>query len=157
MSAKRFRVAFSFAGERRNFVEKVANILANRFTKEAILYDRFHEPEFANADLAFELPTLYKTNSDLIVAVFCRNYEEKPWCGLEWRAIFSVIKEGGAKCTSAVQGTVRGSLRRVAHHVLKYGGAPPLFADSRRRMDVIRWPLLRAGAKKAERFLSTHR
>lgn len=97
MSTKRFRIAFSFAGEKRDFVAKVAAILAKQLGEAAILYDKFHEAEFATADLAFDLPNLYKCASDLIVAVFCPDYERKEWCGLEWRAIFSIIKEGGAK------------------------------------------------------------
>lgn len=93
---KRFRIAFSFAGEKREFVEEVARILADRFGEDNILYDKFHEAEFANADLAFDLPPLYKNDSDLVVAVFCPDYDRKEWCGLEWRAIFSIIKEGGS-------------------------------------------------------------
>lgn len=94
---KRFRIAFSFAGEKREFVEATARILAQRFGEERILYDKFHEAEFAYADLAFDLPTLYKNDTDLIVAVFCRDYDQKQWCGLEWRAIFSLIKENQSK------------------------------------------------------------
>ena len=94
---KRFRIAFSFAGEKRNFVEETAQILAQRFGEEKILYDKFHEAEFADADLAFNLPSLYKNGTDLIVAVFCRDYDQKQWCGLEWRAIFSLIKENQSK------------------------------------------------------------
>lgn len=97
MSTKRFRIAFSFAGEKRDFVRQVADLLAERFGPDRILYDKYHEAEFANPDLAFDLPALYKIESDLIVAVFCPNYDQKEWCGLEWRAIFSVIKEGGGK------------------------------------------------------------
>jgi hypothetical protein len=97
MSSKRFRVAFSFAGEKRDFVKQVAEILAKHFGEAAILYDKFHEAEFANADLAFDLPSLYKNQAELIVSVFCPDYDKKEWCGLEWRAIFSIIKEGGAK------------------------------------------------------------
>ncbi len=97
MSAKRFRIAFSFAGEKRSFVKEVADLLAARFGEAAILYDKYHEAEFANADLAFDLPSLYKSESDLIVSVFCPDYDKKEWCGLEWRAIFSIIKEGGVK------------------------------------------------------------
>lgn len=97
MNAKRFRIAFSFAGERRDFVRKVADLLVQRFGEPAILYDKFHEAELATADLAFDLPALYKNEADLIVAVFSADYEHKEWCGLEWRAIFSMIKEGGAK------------------------------------------------------------
>jgi hypothetical protein len=94
---KRFRIAFSFAGEKRDFVKETAQILAQRFGEEKILYDKFHEAEFADADLAFNLPSLYKNDTDLIVAVFCRDYDQKPWCGLEWRAIFSLIKENQSK------------------------------------------------------------
>jgi hypothetical protein len=35
MSAKRFRIAFSFAGEKRDYVSKVAAILAKRFGEAA--------------------------------------------------------------------------------------------------------------------------
>ena len=49
MSAKRFRIAFSFAGVKRDFVAKVAAILARRFSQADVLYDKFHEAEFARA------------------------------------------------------------------------------------------------------------
>jgi tetratricopeptide (TPR) repeat protein len=91
---KRFRVAFSFAGEKRDFVKQVARLLAERFGEDKILYDKFHEAEFARARLAYLLPEFYRAQSDLIVAVLCDKYEQKEWCGLEWDAIFSHIKEG---------------------------------------------------------------
>ena len=59
MSARRFRVALSFAGEKRDFVEKVANLLALRFGRAAILYDIYYEAEFARHDLGIHLPKLY--------------------------------------------------------------------------------------------------
>jgi hypothetical protein len=65
MSDKRFRVAFSFAGEKRDFVSQVADILAKRFRETTILYDKFHEAEFARARLGRYLPKLYHENSDL--------------------------------------------------------------------------------------------
>jgi hypothetical protein len=68
MGAKRFRIAFSFAGEKRAFVGKVAGLLAQSFGEEAILYDKFHEAEFARARLGFYLPKLYNEQSDLVVA-----------------------------------------------------------------------------------------
>jgi hypothetical protein len=37
MSAKRFRIAFSFAGEKRAFVAQVAAILAKKFSEDKIL------------------------------------------------------------------------------------------------------------------------
>ena len=81
-SSKRFRVAFSFAGEKRAFVADVAAILAKRFGEPAILYDKYHQAEFSRDDLAFYLPDLYERESDLIVAVLCPDYEGKEWCGL---------------------------------------------------------------------------
>lgn len=92
-SAKRFRVAFSFAGEKRGFVEQVAAILAERFGEARVLYDRYHRPEFSRSDLAFYLPDLYHDQAELIVAVFCPDYEKKEWPGLEWRAIFDLLKK----------------------------------------------------------------
>jgi nucleoside phosphorylase/predicted acylesterase/phospholipase RssA len=92
-TAKRFRVAFSFAGEKRDFVAQVAALLAARFTEAAILYDKYHEAEFARRDLGFYLPDLYHDQSDLVVVVVCRDYQQKEWCGLEWDAIFDLLKK----------------------------------------------------------------
>ena len=89
---KRFRIALSFAGESRKLVEEIAQILATHFGRDRILYDKFHQAEFARPDLAFYLPKLYKDESDLVVLVFCDDYENKQWCKLEWRAIYSLIK-----------------------------------------------------------------
>jgi hypothetical protein len=52
----RFRIAFSFAGEKRDFVAAVAAILAGRFGEVAILYDRYHWAEFSHPRLARYLP-----------------------------------------------------------------------------------------------------
>lgn len=92
-SSKRFRIAFSFAGQKRDYVRKVADILAKRFKKEAILYDKFHEAEFSRARLGRYLPKLYHEQSDLIVVVVCPDYQSKEWCGLEWDAIFDLLKK----------------------------------------------------------------
>ena len=57
--AKRFRIALSFAGEKRDYVGKVAAILAGRFGEAAILYDMYHEAEFSRARLGRYLSKLY--------------------------------------------------------------------------------------------------
>ena len=92
-SGKRFRVAFSFAGEKRGFVSKVAAILAGRFDEDHILYDKYHEPEFARRDLGIYLPKLYNEEADLIVIVVCADYAKKDWPGLEWIAIHDLLKK----------------------------------------------------------------
>lgn len=89
---KRFRIAFSFAGEKRDFVKEVARLLAVRFGEDKILYDKFHEAEFARRDLGVYLPELYHNESDLVIVVACADYEKKEWCGLEWTAIHALLK-----------------------------------------------------------------
>ncbi|MCZ6682544.1 MAG: hypothetical protein O7B26_05115, partial [Planctomycetota bacterium] len=86
-SKKRFRIAFSFAGEKRAFVSKVAAILAERFGEDDILYDEYHEAEFSRRDLALYLPKLYHEDAELVVVVVCPDYNRKDWTGLEWYAI----------------------------------------------------------------------
>src|SRR5437868_4898731 len=93
IESKRFRIAFSFAGEKREFVADVARILAERFGEDKILYDKFHESEFARARLGRYLPKLYHEESELVVVVICRDYPNKEWCGLEWDAIFDLLKK----------------------------------------------------------------
>ncbi|HEX8353161.1 MAG TPA: AAA family ATPase, partial [Pyrinomonadaceae bacterium] len=92
-STKRFRIAFSFAGEKRDFVGQVAAILALRFGETAILYDKYYEAEFSRARLGRYLPKLYHEQSELVVVVICRDYPRKEWCGLEWDAIFDLLKQ----------------------------------------------------------------
>jgi tetratricopeptide (TPR) repeat protein len=88
---KRFRIAFSFAGEVRGFVEETANILAAQFGQEKILYDKFHEAEFARSNLGMYLPKLYGEQAELIVAVLSPAYDEKRWTGWEWMHIYGLL------------------------------------------------------------------
>ncbi|MEM1329448.1 MAG: hypothetical protein AAGG07_02685 [Planctomycetota bacterium] len=92
-SEKRFRVALSFTGERRSYVKQVADILASCFGQDKILYDQYHEAEFARRDLGIRLPDLYHDESDLIVVIICSDYDKKDWTGgLEWPAIYDLLK-----------------------------------------------------------------
>lgn len=98
MSSLRFRIAFSFAGEKRGFVEKVAEVLARCFDKEKILYDKYHEAEFARHDLGMHLPPLYRDESALVVAVFSKDYDVKRWTGWEWTGIHAQLtRQEGSK------------------------------------------------------------
>lgn len=91
MPTKRFRIAFSFAGEKREFVEKVAELLGAQFGKDQILYDKYHEAEFARFNLGIYLPKLYGQQSDLIVPVICPDYDEKLWTGWEWVHVYGLL------------------------------------------------------------------
>jgi hypothetical protein len=90
---KRFRVALSFPGEHREFVNRVAERLSERLGRERVLYDAYYEAEFARIDLDTYLQRLYHDESDLIAVFISAHYERKEWCGLEWRAIRDIIKQ----------------------------------------------------------------
>lgn len=90
---KRFQVALSYPGEHRGFVSRVAERLSERLGRERVLYDKYHEAEFARISLDTHLQRLYHDESELIVVFLSANYERKEWCGLEWRAIRDVIKQ----------------------------------------------------------------
>ena len=89
--SKRFRVAFSFSADSRQFVGRVARILANRFGADRIFYDEYHQAELARADLALYLSEVYE-QADLVVVVFRKGYETKEWVGLEWGEIYQSLK-----------------------------------------------------------------
>jgi hypothetical protein len=92
-NAKRFRVALSFPGEKRTYVDAVASFLGDALSKDRVLYDYWHRAEFARPNLDTHLQRLYREESDLVVVFLCREYQEKEWCGLEWRAIRSLIQQ----------------------------------------------------------------
>jgi len=89
---KRFAAALSFPGEKRKYVEKVAEALASALGKEKVFYDRYYEAELARPDLDIYLQKLYRDDSQLLVIFLCKEYEKKEWCGLEWRAVRDLIK-----------------------------------------------------------------
>ena len=101
-AGRRFRVAFSYASENRDLVGRAAILIAELFGETAVLYDKFHEGEFARDDLARHLPRLYEEQSDLIVVVICRDYQTKKWTGLEWDAIRELIRRRQARAKNEV-------------------------------------------------------
>lgn len=96
--SKRFHIAFSFAGEKREFVAQVVEILANCFGRERILYDKYLNSELARLRSSRYLSELYCNETELIVVVLCKNYDDKHWCGVEWDAIYGhMTKKGNEK------------------------------------------------------------
>lgn len=91
-ASRRFKVALSFPGERREFVSTVADGLSNRLGRDSVFYDKYFESELARPNLDTVLQKVYHERSDLIVVFLCEEYEKKEWCGLEWRAIRDLIK-----------------------------------------------------------------
>ena len=78
-------------------MEKVAKHVATAFGEERVLYDKYHDAEFARLDLNVYLPALYRKDSELIVVFLCPEYAAKLWCRLEWRHISQLIATVDAK------------------------------------------------------------
>lgn len=97
LPSRRFEIALSFPGESRTVVGAVAAILADKFTEERVLYDEYHDAEFAAPDLDLYLPPLYRNDSELIVVFLCSEYAAKRWCNLEWRQIRQMIATADAR------------------------------------------------------------
>ncbi len=91
MTTRRFAVALSFPGEKREYVRQVADALAKTLGWERVLYDDYLTAELARFELDIYLPDLYRAHSELIVPFFCAEYDQKKWCKLEWRSIRAVL------------------------------------------------------------------
>lgn len=89
----KFKVAFSFPGEKRKYVSEVVKELKLKINSKEIFYDSDFNAQLARPNLDTLLQKIYYENSELIVVFLCSEYEEKQWCGLEWRAIRNFIKE----------------------------------------------------------------
>ena len=83
---KRFDVALSFPGEKREYVADVAEELGKTLGRKRVFYDKDYEAELARTDLDTYLQTIYHDQSELIAVFLCKEYETTEWGGLEWRA-----------------------------------------------------------------------
>lgn len=88
----KFKVAFSFPGEKRSYVSAIADLLRAQLGKDEMFYDFDYQSQLAQPNLDTLLQKIYRDNSNLIVVFLCEEYANKQWCGLEWRAIRDIIK-----------------------------------------------------------------
>jgi len=91
-SERRFAVALSFPGEHRRFVARIAKAVSARIGRDCVFYDKYYEAELSRPDLDEYLRSVYSDQSELLVVFFCRDYELKDWCGVEWRVVRDLIK-----------------------------------------------------------------
>ena len=87
-----FKIAVSFAGEHRSYVSSVVDGLKAELQEDDVFYDFDYQAQLARPNLDQLLLRIYREQSDLIVVFLAEEYEQKEWCGLEWRAIRDIIK-----------------------------------------------------------------
>lgn len=90
---ERFAIALTFPGKRRATVEELAEQLAVALGRNRIFYDKFHSAMLARPNLSTYLQNLYFTRADLVVVFLCSDYASSEWCGLEFRAVQTLIKQ----------------------------------------------------------------
>ncbi|MFZ4701221.1 MAG: SUMF1/EgtB/PvdO family nonheme iron enzyme [Candidatus Methylumidiphilus sp.] len=89
-----FRVALSFPGEHREYVHQIAGHLADALGREQVFYDEYWKAKLPYINFDSHLQDIYHKQSDLIAVFLCKEYKEKQWCGLEWRVLRDLIKQG---------------------------------------------------------------
>ena len=93
ITSHRFDVAFSFPGEVRDYVESIASELEKEIGPNSYFYDNNYKAQLARPSLDILLQDIYCNRSRLIVVFLCEKYQEKEWCGIEFRAIREILKE----------------------------------------------------------------
>lgn len=89
----KFKVSLSFPGEKREYVHDVAQILKHKLGDDKVFYDLDYQAQLARPNIDILLQKIYHDNSELVIVFLCKEYDEKEWCGIEWRAIRDLIKK----------------------------------------------------------------
>lgn len=92
VSSINFKVAVSFPGEKRRYVSRVVDVLRKELETDSVFYDLDYQAQIARPNVDILLQNIYHKQSDLVVIFLCKEYSQKDWCGLEWRAIRDLIK-----------------------------------------------------------------
>ena len=87
----KFKVGLSFPGETRKYVESVAAELERLIGPNSYFYDNNYVSQLARPQLDLLLQEIYGDRSDLVVVFLCSDYQNKKWCGVEFRAIREII------------------------------------------------------------------
>jgi hypothetical protein len=78
-----YDIALSFAGEDRNYVESIANLLINRQVR--IFYDKHEQSNLWGKDLYQHLQSIYKDKARYCLIFCSQHYAEKLWTKHELR------------------------------------------------------------------------
>lgn len=109
-----FDVALSFPGESRAYVDQVAAALEHLVGPDRYFYDNNYVAQLARPSLDTFLQAIYRDRTKLIVVFVGADYDQKEWCGIEFRAIREVLNARAADRIMYVRlddGAVEGVLR----------------------------------------------
>jgi hypothetical protein len=84
---KKFLVAFSFAGEQRDFVRVIAEAVEKELGSGTVFLDEWFEYFVAGNDADLKLQKLYGERCELAVVCVSKRYGDKPWTKAEHAAI----------------------------------------------------------------------
>lgn len=93
ISKHEFDVALSFPGEIREYIKPIAEELERLVGPDTYFYDDNYRAQLARPSLDVLLQDIYRIRSKLVVVFLCEKYQEKKWCGIEFRAIREIIMD----------------------------------------------------------------
>lgn len=79
----KYQIALSFAGEDRDYVEKVAELLKENGI--SVFYDKFEEVDLWGKDLGIHFDYIYRRQSQYFIPFISENYRKKVWTNYEVR------------------------------------------------------------------------
>jgi len=91
----KYDVTLSFAGEDRNYVDKVANLLKEKNVK--VFYDKFEEEDLWGKDLAIHFDTIYRKSARFCIPFISKHYKEKIWTKHEVKTAISRAIESNSE------------------------------------------------------------
>jgi hypothetical protein len=84
---EKFLVAFSFAGEQREIVRRLAEEVEHRLGRSTVFYDDWYLAGLAGHDADTKLHDIYRSRCELVVVCVSKEYGEKVWTSHEHRAV----------------------------------------------------------------------
>src|SRR5262245_61132477 len=94
---EKFKVAFSLAGEQREFVRSIAEAVEGELGLGTVFFDEWFEYYIAGHDADLKLQKIYREQCVLAVVCVSERYGGKPWTRAEHEAIrVRVMKERDA-------------------------------------------------------------
>jgi hypothetical protein len=88
-----FQVAFSYAGEQRDLVRRIAEAVEKELGAGTVFFDDWFEYYVAGNDADRRLQEIYRKKSEMVVVCVSESYRDKPWTLVEHEAIRARLME----------------------------------------------------------------